>query len=224
MSFEFLDDYIRWQIPKGIVIQFFNNGEPTLYPELGRALNLFQLNIRCFNTNGKLLLEKLDEIKGNLETLTISVIEKDPEAESQFETVCKFIEKKGNEKPFMVYRLLGEVEKPERWEALPGIVVRRILHAPEGSFDYAKRTTVPEIGICLDLLNHLAIDRFGNVSPCVRYDPNGYARLGNIEKQSLISMWEGGQRQRMIWDHITQRRDKWPLCGGSCTFWGVPRG
>jgi radical SAM protein with 4Fe4S-binding SPASM domain len=215
---------IAEHVPSGIVIQFFNNGEPLLYPRLADALKLFEKNIRCLNTNAKLLYERADDIIGNLETITISVIEKDPEAQEQFETVQKFIEKKGNKKPAMVYRLLGKVENPQRWEKLPGIVCKRILHAPEGSFKYEKEPTKPEIGICLDLLNHLAIDHYGNVSPCVRYDPHGWSRLGNIlDNKNLSDLWNNGRRQAMIKDHIAQRRDKWGLCS-TCEFWGVPKG
>jgi hypothetical protein len=50
------------------VVQFHNNGEPTLYPYLEGALSLFWHCIRQFNTNGKLLVEKAYEIIGNLQT------------------------------------------------------------------------------------------------------------------------------------------------------------
>jgi len=222
MDFSLLEE-IAWQVPEGIIVQFHWNGEPTLYPKLGKALELFDNNTRCFDTNGKLLLERFDEIKGNMEALTISVIEKDPEAESQFEIVSKFIEKKGYEKPLMVYRLLGKVENAERWEALPGIVARRILHAPEGSFDYQKDVTIPETGICIELLSHLAVDRYGNASPCVRFDPHGRGRLASLSYIYLENIWNGNKRKQMINDHIMHRRDKWPLCA-SCDYWGIPKG
>ena len=209
------------QVPPNIVVQLHWNGEPLLFPYLKEALELFDNNIRCLDTNAKLLDERAYEIKGNLETLTVSVIEKDPEAEDQFEKVCKFLEKKGDEKPFMVYRLLGDVERPERWEKLPGVVARRILHAPEGSFNYTKKVTVPEIGVCLDLLHHLAIDRHGNVSPCVRYDPHGVGRIGHLYSESLKSLWYGDTRKQMIEDHIAQQRHKWALCA-TCHYWGTP--
>ena len=59
----------------------------------------------------------------------------------------------------------------ERWEKLDGIIATRILHNPLGSFKYKKKPTVPEIGICLEILNHMAISRLGEVSICVRFDP-----------------------------------------------------
>ena len=222
MDMDLLCD-IADQVPSGIVVQYHWNGEPLLFPYLADAFGMFEQNIRCLDTNAKLINERAYEIIGNLETITVSVIEKDPEAESQFEEVCQFLEKKGDEKPFMVYRLLGEVEKPERWEALPGVVARRILHKPEGSFGYEKAVTIPETGICQDLLSHLAIDRFGNVSPCVRFDPHGAVILGNLESESLESIWNGDMRYQMIEDHIAQRRDRWPICS-TCHYWGIPKG
>lgn len=94
-------EMVKWiasQVPRGTVVQLHNNGESTLYPDLGAALNLFSHCIRQFNTNAKLLMERADEIIGNLETLTISVIPKDPEAENQFEIVQKFLEKKESDR------------------------------------------------------------------------------------------------------------------------------
>jgi len=63
------------------------NGEPLLYPHLGDALRRFSHCVRCLNTNTKLLCEKAGEITGNLETLTISVIEG---ADEQYEIVKKY--------------------------------------------------------------------------------------------------------------------------------------
>jgi len=214
---------ISRQVPSGIVVQFHWNGEPLLYPQLDQALDLFKNNIRCLDTNAKLIYERADEIIGNLETVTVSVIEKDPEAESQFKEVCKFLEKKGNDNPWMVYRLLGDVENPERWEALPGIVARRILHRPEGSFGYEKTPTIPETGICQDLLSHLAIDRYGNVSCCVRFDPHGKGRLGNIQTNFLSDIWNGKKRKNILDNHVRGRRDLVPLCS-ECDYWGCPTG
>jgi radical SAM protein with 4Fe4S-binding SPASM domain len=210
------------QVPKGIVVQFHNNGEPLLSPDLGYALNLFSSNIRCLNTNGKLLIEKADEIIGNLETLTVSVIQNDEEGDKQYETIREFLDKKGTEKPFMVYRLLGKVKDEQRWAALPGLVARRVLHSPVGSFDYEKKTNKPEIGICLDLLTHLAIDRFGNISLCVRFDPQGSLRIGNVQ-DGIEKAWLSQKRQFYIAAHLRGLRNTLPGCK-ECHYWGVPRG
>ena len=115
MEFELVEQ-IADQVPGGIVVQFHNSGDPLLYPHLLDTLNLFKDNIRCFNTNGKLLLEKSDEIIGNLEILTISVIQDDIESDEQYATICDFIRRKGIRKPSLVFRLLGRVDKAERWK------------------------------------------------------------------------------------------------------------
>ena len=214
---------ISHQRPLGIAIQFHNNGEPLLYPLLAWALRSFPGNIRCLNTNGKLLLEKDEAIIGHLETLTISIIENDPEGDEQYEIVRRFLGKKGSNKPLVVYRLLGKVDGSERWKRLPGLLTRRVLHSPYGSREYRKPAVIPEIGVCLDLLTHLAIDRKGNVSMCVRFDPEGDLRLGNVGNMSLEECWRSEKRRRYINWHLAGQREMLPGCN-RCDYWGVPRG
>jgi len=222
MPLQMVSDIAK-QVPVGTVVHFHNNGEPTLYPYLGMALNMFHHCIRQFNTNAKRLLEVSDEIVGNLDVLTISVISKDPEGDEQFATVNRFLEKIGTGPPRLVYRLLGDVDNAERWEALPGIVVRRVIHSPDGSRDYKKPVTIPEVGICLELLTHLAIDRFGNISCCVRFDPEGELIIGNVKDMTLKQAWESDKRSEYLAKHILGRRDLCPGCD-KCEFWGCPVG
>jgi len=228
---------ISKQVPKNIIIQFFNNGEGLLYPRFGEAVRLFDKQIKCLNTNGKLLLEKADEIIDNLDTLTISVIENDPEGNQQYEGVKKFLEIKGKRNPRLIYRLLGDVgiingpdgrvshdeEAKKRWYKLPGLIATRIIHSPMGSFNYTKKVTVPEHGICLDLLNHMAIDRFGNVSLCVRFDPEKKLVIGDAAKEKLFNIWNSKKRQDIIKLHIEGRRCEIPGCD-KCEFYGCPTG
>ena len=82
---------IAGQLPSNIIIQFHNNGESLLYPKFGKAIKLFPSQIKCLDTNGKLLLEKADEIIDNLDTLTISVIENDLEGDEQYDIVKNFL-------------------------------------------------------------------------------------------------------------------------------------
>jgi radical SAM protein with 4Fe4S-binding SPASM domain len=191
------------------------------------------------DTNGKLLLEKADKIIGNMETLTISVIENDDEGDEQYRIVKKFLKVKGDRQPLMIYRLLGDVsyigddskyhnpmhneKNRDRWYKLPGIIATRTLHNPMGSFKYEKKITVPEIGICLDLLNHLVIDKDGDVFTCVRFNPKKYNLLGNVRDKSLYSMWNGPQRQSLIQEHIKGNRKCSKLCE-KCEFYGCPIG
>ena len=227
MNYGYMDfglvESIAKQLPSDIVTQFHWNGEPLLYPKFGKAIDLFKRQIRCIDTNGKLLVEKADQIINKLDTLTVSIIENDPEGEEQYQIVRKFLSLKGNIKPLMIYRLLGDVNKPDRWKELPGIVATRVFHSALGSFNYQKTPTKPEIGICLDLLNHIAIDRFGNVSPCVRFDPLHLGRIGDLNKSSLKDIWNSSKRKEWIKHHLAGRRDLAPLCN-YCDFWGIPTG
>jgi len=138
----------------------------------------------------------------------------------RYEIVKQFLEIKGDRKPMLVYRLLGKIEKRERWEKLPGLIANRTIHSPMGSFKYNTPPTIPEHGLCLDLLSHLVIDRFGFVHPCVRFDPQDYGIIGDVNKQSLLDIWNGDKRKRWIDAHIMQRRDKIKLCS-YCDFYGV---
>lgn len=221
IDFELLTK-IAPQLPDGIVVQFHNNGDPLLYPRLGEALKLFPNQIRCFNTNAKLIVEKADEIIDNLDTITLSVIEKDPEIDEQYELVNRFLEIKRDRKPNVIFRYLGDVDS-ERWSQFDGITATRILHNPLGSFKYSKNPTVPEIGICLDLLSHMAIDRFGKVSICVRFDPKGLGVIGDASIEPLVDIWNSPKRKEWIQCHIQGKRDASPLCS-TCEFWGVPTG
>lgn len=222
MDFSLLTSIAK-QILPGTVVQFHYNGEPLLYPKIKEALDLFPHCIRCLDTNGKLLVEKANDIIDRLDSITISVIENDKESNEQFQNVIKFLEIKGNKKPIMVYRLLGEVSCSERWYNLQGTVATRILHHPLGSYKYEKKTTVPEIGICLEVLHHIAIDRFGKVHTCVRFDPKNENVIGDLTKDDLFSILNGKERTNLTKAHKEGRRKEIPFCN-KCDFWGVPRG
>ena len=92
-----------------------------------------------------------------------------------------------------------------------------------GSFKYEKKTVVPEHGFCLEMLSHPAINRFGDVSTCVRFDPNREAVIGNLNEQTLEEIWNGEKRKKWLELHINGKRNQVPLCS-KCEFWGIPRG
>lgn len=227
---------IAKQLPDGMVVQFHNNGEPFMYPHLEDALMAFKGKIRCLDTNGKLLVKHADKVIHRLESLTISVIENDPEADKQYDNVVKFLELKGDNKPIMVYRLLGDPSKyyvedkycydysrTQRWLDLPGVIARRTLHSPMGSHTYKKTPTIPEIGMCVEILNHMAINRFGEVSPCVRFDPLRKGVIGNVNTETLDEIWNGHKRQSWVKLHTQGKRKDIDFCS-KCQFWGVPTG
>ena len=218
-----LIESIADQLSPNIVVQLHNNGEPTLYPRLGEAILLFEKQITNFVTNGKLLLDKADEIIDNLDTMAVSIIEDDSEADEQYEILCKFLELKKNKKPHTILRLNGDIKNQKRYAELGLVCAKRVLHAPEGSFNYKKEPTVPEIGICLDFLNHLAINKDGEVSICVRFDPNRVGVIGNLNSKSLEEIWNSDKRLQWLEYHKQGRRDLIPICS-YCHFWGVPIG
>ncbi|MBN2406666.1 MAG: SPASM domain-containing protein [Elusimicrobia bacterium] len=217
-----LVESVAKQLPEGIVVQLHNNGEPLLYPRFGEASRLFSKQIRCMDTNAILLMEKADEVIGNLDTLTISTFENDEEAESQYGIIEEFLKKKGSGKPNVIIRCLGQVDV-EKYKKFGCIIATRILHSPMGSFKYTKNPTVPEIGICLDLLNHMVIRKDGKISICVRFDPKGLGVIGDCTKTPLIDIWTGEKRKKIIDHHIRGERNRVELCS-RCEFWGVPTG
>lgn len=91
-----------------------------------------------------------------------------------------------------------------------------------GSFNYVKRTPcIPEIGVCWDFLQHPCINRKGDFSICVRFDPEGLGILGNVNNSSIEELWNGTKRQEWRELHIQGRRNRVPLCA-KCEYWGVP--
>lgn len=214
---------IAEQLPPNIVVQLHNNGEPLLYPRFREAASLFGRQIRCIDTNGKLLLEKADEVIDVIDTMAISVIENDAEADEQYEIIAKFLELKRDKKPFTLLRINGEVDRG-RYERFGLVMAHRVLHSALGSFNYVKRSpTIPEIGICLDFLNHLAINKDGDASICVRFDPKRLGVIGGVKSQSLVEIWNGEQRTAWFEHHRQGQRAQVPLCA-YCHFWGVPTG
>ena len=217
---------IALQVPEGVVIATHNNGESMLHPRFGEGVTVFKER-GCFVytvTNGKHLMEKYDQIVNNLDAVSISVIENDDKAEKkfQFETLREFIATKGDKKPFVTLRFVGNIENEEKYLELGLIVVRRTLHQPKGSVGYRKPATIPECGVCWDFMTRLAIDRFGNVSCCVRFDPEGELRLGNLYDITLEQCWNSEKRIKMRELHTSGRRKEIPYCGEKCEFWGVP--
>lgn len=221
MDFELVEK-IASQLPDDIIVQFHNNGESLLYPRFGDAVSLFKTQIKCVDTNAKLIVKKANEIIDNLDSLTISVIENDLDADEQYNLVKEFLTIKGDRKPYLVYRCLGDVDVG-RWKELKGIIIKRTLHNPLGSFAYKKEPTKPEIGICLDLLNHMAIDRFGKVSICIRFDPERLGVIGDVKDEPLTDIWNCEKRKKIVKLHMEGKREDVPLCG-YCDYWGVPTG
>jgi radical SAM protein with 4Fe4S-binding SPASM domain len=217
MSFPLLKS-IAHQLPHSIVIQFHNDGEPLLYPIFGSALNLFNSQIKCMNTNGKLIVEKSDEIINNLDTMTVSVFDNDPEQDEQYDILKEFLYIKKDNKPNVLIRILGDVPI-NRYKKLNCTLIKRKLALPTDK--YKVDSTIPEIGVCLDLLHHLVIRSDGKVSVCPTYDPYGNNCIGDCNDTSLYDIWNSEKRKSYIEYHLKGQRDKMRLCS-NCEFWGVP--
>jgi MoaA/NifB/PqqE/SkfB family radical SAM enzyme len=212
---------ISLQLPPNMVVQLHNNGEALLYPRFGDAVKLFRKQITNIVTNGKLLVEKADEIINNLDTMAISIIENDTEAEEQLKLIKKFLKLKGDKKPFTILRLNGQVDV-NKYKKLGLTMATRILHSPLGSFNYKRNIpTIPEIGICWDFLHHLAINKDGLASICVRFDPKGLGVIGDVKKDTLLKIWNSSKRIKWLQLHKKGLRSEIPLCS-YCHFWGVP--
>lgn len=169
------------------------------------------------------LIQKADKIIDKLDTLSISVFKGDEEAEEQHQIIEEFLKIKGSKKPFTSLRLIGEVDD-KKYKEFNILIIRKVLHSPLGSFNYKKlKPTIPEIGICLDFLNHLAINRTGDVSICVRLDPKKLGVIGNINNKTLSEIWDSEKRSEWKKYHILGQRNKVPLCS-FCHYWGVPTG
>lgn len=221
MDFKLVES-IAEQLPSDIVVQLHNNGDPLLYPRFAVAASLFRRQIRCMDTNGKLLLEKAHEIIDNLDTLTISTFENDKDSDEQFNLIEEFLKTKGNRKPNVIIRCLGNVNV-ERYKKFGCIIAKRVLHSPMGSYSYKKNPTIPEIGICLEALNHMVIRRDGKVSVCVRFDPKWVGVIGDCTKTPLVDIWNSAIRREWIGYHKEGKRSKIQLCS-KCEYWGVPTG
>lgn len=219
--------HIRWQLPKGISIQFHRDGEPLVYPRLREALVYFHEFITSIVTNGKKLVQKADEIIDYCDTVTVSVFRGDPDGPEQLRILKEFLKLKGDMRPQVMVKIVGDLgpERLEQYQALGVRIITRPLHVPEGSFHYVRRNpTIPETGICMDFLHHPSIDWQGNVYVCNRLDGEDQGLLGNLNEQSLEDIWNSPKRLEWLEAHRRGRRDlASPLCKG-CEFWGVPTG
>lgn len=214
---------IAQQIPAGTLVQLHNNGEPLCYPEFGKAVKLFKHCITNIVSNGKDIVKKADEIIGNLDILSISIIQDDDTNEKYFQMlqIEEFLKIKGDRNPHVILRFVGNVDE-ESYRKFGLMHVNRALHLPKGSVGYTKPPVIPEHGICNDLLCKPCIDRFGNMSLCVRFDPDGLLRIGNINYQTISECFTSEKRKNYINMFAQGRRNELPFCGSKCEFWGVP--
>ena len=214
---------IRDQLPEGVTVQFHRDGEPTVYPRLGEALDLFKTFTTSIVTHGENLGKRAHEIINRCTTVTVSVFRGDPDESKQLQSVKEFIYAKGRYAPNLFIKIVGEYpDNP--WEGLGVPVIHRLIHVPGGNYKYAKaKPTIAETGVCLDYLHHPSVDWQGRVFICNRLDPDSKGYLGSLTEQSLAGIWGGARRMEWLRAHQQMRRDLVPACK-DCSFWGVPSG
>ena len=212
------------QLPDNIVMLFHLDGEPLLYPYLGEALDAFRGKIRGFDTNGKLLVRRADMIIGNLEVLTVSVIENDEPHEKfwQWNQLYQFVAMKGDEKPRLVIRAVGDFDSTKYYFFTP-YIAKRLIHKPGARSDYGRKPPMPEFAICQDFLSHPVIHFDGDVGICPKFDPERKGVIGNANRQSLDEIWASEKRNEYLSLHIAGKRSEIEFCK-DCEFWGIPVG
>jgi len=216
---------IRAQLESGPILQLHRDGDPLAYPRLRDALELFSGFIISVVTHGEALVKRAEDVIDRCTTITVSVIPNDPDGDEQLDVLCEFLRLKGERKPNVNVKIVGEMDAG-RLTALVGLgvpIIRRSLHQPSGDFKYRQsKPPIPEVGICLDFLSHPSVDRRGRLYACNRLDVNNYGYLGDLATQTLDSLWNGEKRKTMMAHHINGRRDLAnPLCA-KCEYWGLP--
>lgn len=216
---------IRDELPRGIVVQFHRDGEPTAYRDLGKALTAYRDFITSIVTHGGNLVKKADEIIDNCTTLTVSAFNGDKDGPEQVEILKEFLDIKGDRPPIVNVKIVGKMpyDVEQEYVACGVPIIRRVVHVPKGDTRYGSRQpTVPEIGVCLDFLHHPSIDWRGRLFVCNRLDTDNRGYLGDLNEQTLDELWNGPQRREWLAAHLRGRRDQAsPLCR-DCLMWGVP--
>jgi radical SAM protein with 4Fe4S-binding SPASM domain len=213
-------EIIEKQLEDNIIIHFHNNGEPLVYPYLKDAFDIFSRQIKHFDTNGILLLEKAEDIQ-KVNIISVSIIQDDPLGYEQLDILRKYLSiKPDNQK--VIARCVGEINGKRqviiKHMHIP--VVKRVIHNKTGRINYTKETIKPEDFICRDFLNHPAIDYLGNFYMCVKYDPKGEGILGNLYDATIKDLWYGKKRMEFLEKHVQDRNDV-DFCS-NCEYYGYP--
>jgi radical SAM protein with 4Fe4S-binding SPASM domain len=212
---------IEPQIEDNTIVHFHDNGEPLLYPYLKETFDLFWKKIRHFDTNGILLCERSAQLS-SVDIISVSIIEKDIQAEEQMKIFKKYLSIKP-ERQVVIARCVGTIDR-KRIQAIKetGVpVVRRVLHSYKGRTNYTKTTIKPEDFICRDFLNHPTIDYTGKFHICTKYDPNNKGVIGDVNYQTIKEIWYSHERRNLLLKHVEGKRSKIEFCK-ECEYYGYP--
>ena len=211
---------------RSLVVQFHRDGDPLASPHLRAALSYFSFHIRSIVTHGERLAERANELIDNCESVCVSIFRGDPDRDLQLTALRGFLDAKGDRLPRVFVKVVGDMSddelRPYTDLSLP--VLRRAIHSPMGNAKYAHRVpTMPEHGLCLDLLHHPSIAWDGRVYLCNRLDTKDAGLIGNLNEESLDAIWNGKLRADYIQKHLEGRRAEVPPCK-DCRYYGVPTG
>jgi len=224
MTLLMLED-IRNELSPGVDIYFHRSGEPTAYPFLKSALDLFKGFLTTIVTHGETLGDLADSIIGRCTTVTVSAFRGDKDDDKQYQSVKTFLKRKGIQSPQVFVKWVGDEDAERRldFEILGATIIRRLIHVPHGTFKHAhQKPTIPENGVCWDVLHHPSIDWQGNVYLCNRLDPKQELWIGNLNEQSLDAIWNGPVRQLAVGHHMKGQRERANARCADCDYYGIP--
>jgi len=213
------------ELDRNLVVQFHRDGDPLAYVgDLAAALRSFRRNVRSIVTHGERLAARASELIGYCESVCVSIFRGDPDHELQLTALRDFLTIKGKQLPRVFLKVVGDMTDAELqpYTDLQLPILRRLIHLPSGGSKYAHRVpTLPEHGICLDLLHHPSVAWDGRVYLCNRLDTKDAGLIGNLNEESLDSIWNGKLRADYLQKHLDGRRADVPACK-DCLYYGVP--
>ncbi len=209
---------------KHVIVQAHRDGDPCDSDELGYFLERFRENIRSVVTHGCSLVDRAEDIIGNCEAVCVSIFRGDPDRELQLTALREFMKVKGEKLPRVLLKVIGDMNDDELhpFLSMDLPILQRRLHLSSGNSRYVGgMPTMFEHGICDDLLHHPSISWDGRVYLCNRLDTKDAGLIGNLNEESLDSIWNGKLRADYIQKHIEGRRADVPPCK-DCLYYGVP--
>ena len=210
------------------VVQFHRDGDPLAasVKTLNMALGAFASNLISIVTHGERLGARAHELIGNCQSVCVSIFRGDPDRELQLQSLTEFLKQKGDRLPKVLLKVVGDMHDDELapYVALDLPIMRRLIHLPTGNNKYAHRSpTMPEHGLCEDLLHHPSIAWDGRVYLCNRLDTKDLGLIGNLNEESLDAIWNGKLRADYLQKHLDGRRKDVPPCA-DCLYYGIPTG
>lgn len=219
-----LMEELRGQLPRGIEVAFHKDGDPLAHSHVREAIDIFSGLVSTVVTHGLNLGRKADQIIGRCSTVVVSVFRGDPDRDAQLQSIKEFCEAKGNRLPRLIVKIVGDMSESESsvyWQYADQ-VIHRLIHVPIGNSKYAHRfPTIPESGICQDLLHVPSVAWDGRVFLCNRLDVHDAGFIGDATAQSLDEIWNGPIRQGYLQKHLIGQRTEVPPCA-TCEYYGVP--